>query len=327
MTFFNTPGTQRAPTYYEVGTTLTVGGYELTVRAPLWDTTITRNRSYHCEVSSPRDDHNSSILLKRHSGSDTRLSNIIQASFIHFARVRSQLRDSGLPDMYFCDDQHLLMELLEGITLSRFTSSPDVSDIASHVRDLLLSLIKPLDGLRNAGLAHRDIKPANLFRKKPTTPEGSHELTLIDFDSLTPTSDDPPKNAAPLLFGSPRYMAQEVTKIGHYTFGGDLYALGVSTLDIVADILHVSLFPKYTDYCEMPHDYYRTRQFNTWLHRDRWPELEEDILKHPTVQDPKAVKQILRFIFECLRHEHYDRPKHGEEIRQILMDTGNITEL
>ena len=314
---------------YRIGDEVKVGGDKrLKITSTLGDA-LNLHETYRCvQLDQP----GGSLVLKKFRdqglGYELMQRDALDA-FTHFRGVREQLVAAGLPDMHFCDSRHLVMDFIPGTNLENYEFSADIKDRVAYIRDLLLSVIQPMEALRQAGLVHRDIKAPNMIvRKNVTTSPGqkSSVITLIDLDMLTPSLDAPPSRKT-TVFGTCSHMSTEVVNTGFYQFGSDVYALGVTGIEMLEHALDMSIMNTYTAYCENFQDYARNRHNKSWLLRDRWPQLVEDVSNSPYSWDPQSVRQVLGLIHECLHDEVSDRPKNGEVMRQLLADTGNIKEL
>ncbi len=285
------------------------------------------HQTYRCV---PLDQTGGGVVLKKFKDEGIGHANLKRyalEAFRHFSRAREQLIAAGIPDVHFCDAKHSLMDFVPGTNLEYYEFSADIKDRVAHIRDLLLSVIEPMEALRQAGLVHRDIKAPNMILRKSitTTPARKSVVALIDLDTLTPAHEAPPSES--LVYGSPSHMSFEVISGGFYQFGSDAYALGVTGIELLEKGLNISIMDTYTAHCEYFQDYARTRHAKSWLLRDRWPQLIEEVSNSPYSWDPRPVKQVLGLIYECLHDEVSDRPKDGETMRQLLNDTGNLTEL
>lgn len=125
------------------------------------------------------------------------------------------------------DEPYLVMELLEGETLSeRLRRQPlDARELRKYAGELLSAMVY----VHRQGLVHRDLKPGNVFLHRQ--PDGSEQTKVLDFgfvkfveprgqkvDPLTRTGE---------MFGTPAYMAPEQIGCEATDARTDVYALGV----------------------------------------------------------------------------------------------------
>ena len=288
------------------------------------------NNLHYTYLCQPLNKDSEKVVLKKYNyarHSANQLQEIAQASFAHFNRTRDQLLAAGFPNMRFYDNIHSITDYVPGHTLEGHTPSQAINDRVTYIRDLLLSLTEPMEGLRQAGLVHRDIKPSNIVVRPDVVPGMKGAATPIDLDSLTPILTTRPLVKPSAVYGSGRHIPAEVSSLGFHQFESDVYALGVTGIEMIERYLSMTILGRYTETCWNFWDFAEARQLNKWLLRDRWPQLVEDVSKSPYSLDPRSVRQVLGFIHECLHDEASDRPKNGEVMRQLLADTGNIKEL
>lgn len=313
-------------TPYKVGDEVIVDTHWLRVDAQLSDDDNLHG-TYRCgSVFEP----GKNLVLKQldqYGRSSHAYQQFAQDAFRHFAQHRQKFLGVGLPDVHFCDWKHFLMDFVSGEKLEDHLPPPEVPDRVRYIRDLLLGVIEPMDVIREAGLVHRDIKTPNIMLRHGMQPTDKRAITLIDLDTLSVVSDEPIFDRLP--FGTISHMAKEIFSRSAHGFPADVYALGVTGIELLEMYLPgLFIFNNgYTADCSLGYEYARARQFNSWLMRSRWPKLTEEILRNQYAPDPRSVRQVLGLIYECLHDEASDRPKDGATMRQILMDTGNITEI
>ncbi|WNG36802.1 AAA family ATPase [Archangium violaceum] len=127
----------------------------------------------------------------------------------------------------FQDRPVLLLELMEGETLSELTGRPFE---VLRALDLTISLAATLAELHRRGVIHKDIKPSNII----VTPAG--ETRLIDFGTasvqLVEHVDAAP---ATLIEGTLAYMSPEQTGRMNRSvdYRTDLYSLGVTLYELL----------------------------------------------------------------------------------------------
>src|SRR5437588_12994061 len=101
------------------------------------------------------------------------------ARFTREAQVLASLNHPNIAAIHGVEERAIIMELVEGQTLS----GPLPLDAALPV---IHQLIDALEYAHEKGVIHRDLKPANI----KVTPEG--RLTVLDFGLAKAMSEEPP---------------------------------------------------------------------------------------------------------------------------------------
>ncbi len=313
-------------TPYNIGDEVIVDKHWLRVDAELSDDTKA-HRTYRCgSVFEP----GRNFALKQfdqYGLFSYVLQQFARDAFQHFAKHRQKFLDVGIPDVHFCDWQHFLMDFVPGETLEDHVPPPEILDRVQYIRDLLLGVIQQMETIREAGLIHRDIKTPNIMLRRGMKPAEKKAVTLIDLDTISLPTDEPIFDRLP--FGTTSHMAKEVFSRSSHGFPADVYALGVTGIELLEMYLPGLFIVNngYTADCSLGYEYSRARQSNAWLMRSKWPKLTDEILRNLYAPDPRSVRQVLGLIYECLHDEAPDRPKDGATMRQILTDTGNLAEV
>ena len=124
------------------------------------------------------------------------------------------------------DQQWLVMEYVEGVTLSQLVTregslSPDeASPLISQAADALAAA-------HAEGIVHRDVKPSNML----VTPEG--QVKLSDF-GIARAEADASLTQTGLVTGSPAYLAPEVASGQSATDASDVWSLGATLFHALA---------------------------------------------------------------------------------------------
>jgi serine/threonine protein kinase len=118
---------------------------------------------------------------------------------------------------------HLVLEYVEGPSLAtlldqRLLTVPDVVLLG-------MQLAASLRYLHRQGLAHLDVKPSNIVVR-----EG--RAVLLDLGIVTPMDRVFPDGDAP---GTPPYMAPELVDRGQVSPAADVFALGTTLRELLAD--------------------------------------------------------------------------------------------
>ena len=140
----------------------------------------------------------------------------------HMVHVTDYYVDDGTP--------FIVMEYLEGCTLSELQHSLDAPLPWRRVVDMCAQVCSALQYAHGQGLLHRDIKPSNVFLLANPGGEGDH-VKLLDFGiaklvHLEP-NDPNPLTSPSQIPGTPEYMAPEQAKGEDCEARTDLYSLGV----------------------------------------------------------------------------------------------------
>ena len=120
----------------------------------------------------------------------------------------------------------VIMELLQGDTLTRYTTAPRLLPEAL-VLQLAANLAEALAHAHRQGVVHRDVKPANVIFDPAT-----HRATLTDFGLAR--AADAEASRSGVFMGSPLYMAPELLAGQPPDARSDLYALGVLSYELLA---------------------------------------------------------------------------------------------
>jgi Tol biopolymer transport system component len=154
------------------------------------------------------------------------------ARFTREAQVLASLNHPNIAAIYGVEDRALIMELVEGQTLSeRIKQGPvpleEALDIARQIAD-------GLEAAHDKGIVHRDLKPANI----KITPGGI--VKLLDFGlakaegpwSATASVEDAPtltvaSTGTGVILGTAAYMAPEQARGRNVDKRADIWAFGV----------------------------------------------------------------------------------------------------
>ena len=188
---------------------------------------------------------------ERSIGRDTRLGRDVAVKvsdqrfgerFEREARVISSLNHPNICHLYDVGDNYLVMELVEGQTLSaRIKEGPIPLDeslaIAKQIADAL-------EAAHEKGIVHRDLKPGNVMIKE----DGS--VKVLDFglakvarDSQSASDENPDPELSPtismaatqagVILGTAAYMAPEQAKGKPVDKRADIWAFGVVLHEMV----------------------------------------------------------------------------------------------
>jgi len=150
--------------------------------------------------------------------------------FVREARLASTLRHPSLVEVYDVSVERgfLVMEYLPGGSLAQRLASGEKL-AAPQVRRMALDLIGGLEAAHHRGVVHRDVKPANVFfDARGTAKLGDFGVAhLVDLGQ-TQTGG---------LIGTLAYMSPEQITGAPISIAADLYALGITLFEALANRL------------------------------------------------------------------------------------------
>lgn len=305
---------------YQPGQRIILGPYECDIEQQFG-----QSDAYLCEAQG----YKKPLVLKylpyvrgHDQGADPGKHRVLLArrAFSLFEQVRSSLVAVGIPDMVFCDDVHQLVEYVSGDPLSE-GKNYSLQDIQS----ILFRIIDRVSALMEHGLVHGDLKTENVITSREGDLSISSTTTPIDFNIMG-QAGGPSDILENHVMGSPYFMPSEQV-CGRYYPTSDVFTTGMIALDTLAYSSNygVNFFKVHNDY-EILLDLLESHANHTWIHSDARSYLERTLFSQKDI-DTRLARGIIDFFFACTRHNPKDRPQNGEEMRQILTDTGNITEI
>ena len=163
--------------------------------------------------------------------------------FAEEARILERLQHPNVVRFHGArwDGDYLLMELemLQGQPLSDLVSGATSAPVG--VEQALTWVSQASEGVAAAhalGIVHRDIKPSNLFLTL------QQQVKVLDFGiarALDDADRASPVTRAGSVPGTPAYMAPEVCRWGNPSTTSDVYALGITLLELLTG--HHPLLP------------------------------------------------------------------------------------
>jgi len=157
---------------------------------------------------------------------------IRMSRFTREAQVLASLNHPNIAAIYGVEDRALIMELVEGQTLSERIKQGAIA--LEEALDIARQIAEGLEAAHDKGIVHRDLKPANI----KITPGGT--VKLLDFGlakaggpSTSGTSaDDAPTIAvtttgAGMILGTAAYMSPEQARGRDVDKRADIWAFGV----------------------------------------------------------------------------------------------------
>ncbi len=234
---------QLADRRYELGDTLGSGGMGIVRRA--------RDRRLDRDVAVK--------LLADNLAADP----VARERFLREARAAAAISDPTVVSVYDVGDEagrpYLVMELLDGPSLAKVLAEGGplpVSRTIEVARDALAGLM----ATHAAGIVHRDVKPGNLIQASC----GRVKLTDL---GVAEAANTPALTRTGFVIGTRSYLAPERQAGGPATQSTDLYALGVTLVELLAG--------------RVPDDPRDHVQRATWL-----PEHLRTLLAHLLAEDP-----------------------------------------
>jgi len=156
--------------------------------------------------------------------------------FLREARATNRIRQENIVDITDYGEEepglvYLVMELLEGETLSRVIARGPISP--PETVDILAQVGRALARAHELEVVHRDIKPENIFLV--------HRLNgplakLLDF-GLAHVRTEARLTATGAVFGTPEYMSPEQARGAPIGPASDLYSLGVVFFEMLTSRL------------------------------------------------------------------------------------------
>ena len=161
----------------------------------------------------------------------------------------SQLRNSHIVQILDTgtltnDEVYLVMELLEGQTLSSLFKDTEYSFPQKEALRITRGLLVGLLEAHSLGVIHRDLKPANLFL---VSTGGEGFLKILDFGIAKVISETPDQSHEPdltkvgMIIGTPKYMAPEQFRKEPLDTRTDLYAVGLIVYEMLSGVFPYSL--------------------------------------------------------------------------------------
>jgi hypothetical protein len=148
------------------------------------------------------------------------------ASLNHHALVT--LFDAGVDEIDGCERTFLVMELVDGPTLSARIEQGPIARV--DVCRMAVDLAEALHVVHASGIVHRDIKPGNVLLNASPLP--THEFTakLADF-GIAHLMDSTRLTAAGGLVGTAAYLSPEQARGVAPAPASDVYSLGLVLLE------------------------------------------------------------------------------------------------
>jgi serine/threonine protein kinase len=173
-------------------------------------------------------------FLISHMAQDAAAATRFQREAMAAARIKSphvvQIFDHGMSDF----GPFIVMELLEGETLSRFVQRHGRLT-ASFTAQVVSQLCRALSKAHAQGIVHRDIKPDNVFL---IDPEREVFVKVLDFGIAKNLRDELSVTSTGAMMGTPHYMSPEqMLSSKHVDLRADLWASAVLAYHCVTGLV------------------------------------------------------------------------------------------
>lgn len=123
----------------------------------------------------------------------------------------------------------LVMDRVPGITLREMIRSTGPLPL-SRIRRIAMQVLAGLAAIHHADLVHGDMKSENIIIESSA---GDEKVTIVDFGLARPQPTRRASHRAPILSGTPEYMAPELIHGESITAATDLYAVGVIVYEML----------------------------------------------------------------------------------------------
>ena len=162
----------------------------------------------------------------------------VRKRFMYEARTISNLEHPHVVDLFDFGQSpdgsfYMVMELLEGQSLSSFLSDGDLD--YGEILDIATPICGVLAEAHDRGVIHRDLKPENIY----LTDDGADEwlAKLLDFGIAKHLRHQTVMTKSGALWGTPAYMSPEQAAGESVTEAVDQYAIGVILFEMVTGVL------------------------------------------------------------------------------------------
>lgn len=154
---------------------------------------------------------------------------IARERFLREARAAAAIANPNVVAVYDVGDEagrpYLVMELVDGPSLAAVIRDQGPLPV-SRVTEIAADALEGLEATHLAGIVHRDVKPGNLL----TTPSGQVKLTDL---GVAEAADAPGLTRTGMVVGTRTYLAPERCAGGVADASTDLYALGVTFVELL----------------------------------------------------------------------------------------------
>jgi hypothetical protein len=154
----------------------------------------------------------------------------VQERFLREARIAASIKHPNVVNVFDIGvhegTPYLVMELLEGSDLARFTLERGRLDEAT-IMDIAVPIASALAAVHDSGMLHGDLKPANVFLSRSA--DDQLEPRLLNFALSKARGQEPLllTSATTAAFGAACYTSPEVARGHAATPLSDQYAFGI----------------------------------------------------------------------------------------------------
>lgn len=248
-----------------------------------------------------------------------------------FKKIRTQLLALGIPDFIACEDKNRVTEYVPGLSLSEVHSAIGGMHI-EEVRDFFMRALPYLEAFKDAGVQHGDIKPDNFVRPMTESERKKYIASREPIDIMEDTKPIDPEMMHRIgdwnnnAFGTAYYMAPEIVHFKQYQPTTDLFSLGMSGLDLLGGRSNHIKMGRYIRTGKTAYEIFSSRKSGDYILPKGRKRLTDRLLRQ-FPKDRTMVMQVTEFAFQCLEKDPAARPQTLVEQRQILGDTGNLSEI
>ena len=154
---------------------------------------------------------------------------VARERFLREARSAAAITDPNVVAVFDVGDEagrpYMVMELVDGPSLADVLRSEGALPV-SRVLEIAADALAGLTATHAAGIVHRDVKPGNLL----LTPSGRVKITDL---GVAEAADTPGLTQTGMVVGTRTYLAPERQAGGAATEWTDLYALGVTFVELL----------------------------------------------------------------------------------------------
>ena len=212
------------------------------------------------------------------------------------AQAPARIGHAGLVEVYdsFVDDAGrmvMVMELLEGESFKQLQRR---GATLQQQLAVLLAALEPLAAAHAAGFVHRDLKPANIFLAVDGT--GGAQVKLLDFGVARDLASGQLTQTG-VIVGSTHYISPE-------------QAHSARTVESTADVFSMGVMLYEAASGKLPFADESPLKTLTNLASGKFPPLDRVA--------PRAPRDLVALVHECLAFEPVARPRDGAKLRERL---------
>lgn len=310
------------PRAHRRGETVNIGSRKFEIGSPIQNPDGS-HELYLCRDVNDAPFRHPLVMKKFMADHHGRMTKMAHEAYVIFQSIREDLVRIGTPDILVCEGGYQVMNRAPGFDLGSYSRMRQGLSI-SQIHEIALQVSSIIATCMDLGFLHNDIKPGNIVVDVGCPGADQHWIpkhsTLIDWDIARPVIDTSNTSR-----GTPYYVSGERwLEKNHKT--SDLFSLAF-TLSVLLTgdrygIAREDLLPEPHFIDVLINDRIR----GTWLRGDVL-DCARRIITEREPQDAHKAQQVIRFILAAGETSPEKRPQCGEEMRQILTDKGNLTEV